>query len=361
MRFLPACAAPRIRSRRRNLFRLRLLFFVFRLVGSACEAVRQSHDGTAGPYPAEPRHRGGQQRRLPAAALPGGGHPGTRRRARGERGRDCPGPGHPHRGPIPRPDDRPGDRRRPWPGRPGGREQRIRPRAGYPRLRGRAARAGQGRRHGDTGVPAPAPADRATAIRHHLPRALLLPVASHLVACAGHGRTAGRRRGRVVHPRRLAAGLCPPGGGGWGALRGGQGGAGGRGGCGPAHGRGSSGLRRRRAEDQERPARIPADGGPRGQVGGRLRRPGKGNTLLNHCGIRSDLLAYTVDRSPVKQGWFLPGTHIPIYAPERLAETKPDYVLVLPWNLREEISQQLAYVRSWGGKLVFPIPELEVT
>jgi 2-polyprenyl-3-methyl-5-hydroxy-6-metoxy-1,4-benzoquinol methylase len=88
--------------------------------------------------------------------------------------------------------------------------------------------------------------------------------------------------------------------------------------------------------------------------------PGKGNTLLNHCGIRSDLLAYTVDRSPVKQGWFLPGTHIPIYAPEHLAETRPDYILVLPWNLREEISQQLAYVRSWGGRLVFPIPELEV-
>jgi hypothetical protein len=88
--------------------------------------------------------------------------------------------------------------------------------------------------------------------------------------------------------------------------------------------------------------------------------PGKGNTLLNHCGIRSDLLAYTVDRSPVKQGLFLPGTHIPIYAPERLAETKPDYVLVLPWNLREELSEQLAYIRDWGGKLVFPIPQLEV-
>jgi len=88
--------------------------------------------------------------------------------------------------------------------------------------------------------------------------------------------------------------------------------------------------------------------------------PGKGNTLLNHCGIRSDLLSYTVDRSPVKQGMFLPGTHIPIYAPERLAQTRPDYILVLPWNLREEISQQLEYVRSWGGRLVFPIPELEI-
>lgn len=88
--------------------------------------------------------------------------------------------------------------------------------------------------------------------------------------------------------------------------------------------------------------------------------PGKGNTLLNHCGIREDLLRYTVDRSPVKQAKFLPGTHIPIYAPEHLAETRPDYVLVLPWNLREELSVQLDYVRSWGGHLVFPIPELEI-
>ena len=88
--------------------------------------------------------------------------------------------------------------------------------------------------------------------------------------------------------------------------------------------------------------------------------PGKGNTLLNHCGIRSDLLSYTVDRSPVKQGKFLPGTHIPIHAPARLAETRPAYILVLPWNLRQEISHQLSYAGSWGGKLVFPIPELQI-
>ena len=88
--------------------------------------------------------------------------------------------------------------------------------------------------------------------------------------------------------------------------------------------------------------------------------PGKGNTLLNHCGIRPDLVQYTVDRSPFKQGKFLPGTHIPIYAPERLAETRPDYIVVLPWNLKDEISRQLEYVRSWGGRLVFPIPELEL-
>jgi hypothetical protein len=88
--------------------------------------------------------------------------------------------------------------------------------------------------------------------------------------------------------------------------------------------------------------------------------PGKGNTLLNHCGIRSDLLAYTVDRSPMKQGKFLPGTHIPIYAPDRLALTRPDYILVLPWNLKEEITRQLAYTRSWGCRLVFPVPVLEI-
>jgi SAM-dependent methyltransferase len=88
--------------------------------------------------------------------------------------------------------------------------------------------------------------------------------------------------------------------------------------------------------------------------------PGKGNTLLNHCGIRSDLLEYTVDRSPHKQGMFLPGTHIPIHHPDRIAADRPDYVLVLPWNLRAEISAQLDHVRSWGGRLVFPIPDLEV-
>jgi hypothetical protein len=88
--------------------------------------------------------------------------------------------------------------------------------------------------------------------------------------------------------------------------------------------------------------------------------PGKGNTLLNHCGIREDLLEYTVDRSPAKQGKYLPGTHIPIYAPEHLAETQPDFILVLPWNLRDEISEHLEYARSWGARLVFPIPELEI-
>src|SRR5262249_24282617 len=88
--------------------------------------------------------------------------------------------------------------------------------------------------------------------------------------------------------------------------------------------------------------------------------PGKGNTLLNYCGIRSDLVAYTVDRNPYKQGKYLPGSHIPIFGPDRITETKPDYVLILPWNLRGEIMQQLSDIREWGGKFVVPIPSVKV-
>ena len=88
--------------------------------------------------------------------------------------------------------------------------------------------------------------------------------------------------------------------------------------------------------------------------------PGKGNTLLNYCGIRTDFLDYTVDRNPYKQGRFLPGTHIPIFAPERLAETRPDFILIMPWNLRDEIVAQLAYARDWGARFVIAIPALEV-
>jgi hypothetical protein len=84
--------------------------------------------------------------------------------------------------------------------------------------------------------------------------------------------------------------------------------------------------------------------------------PGKGNTLLNYCGIRTDFIEYTVDRNPYKHGMFLPGTRIPIHSPERIAATKPDVVVVLPWNLIDEISPQLAYVAEWGGKLLVPIP-----
>ncbi|TFY96910.1 class I SAM-dependent methyltransferase [Ramlibacter rhizophilus] len=88
--------------------------------------------------------------------------------------------------------------------------------------------------------------------------------------------------------------------------------------------------------------------------------PGKGNTLLNYCGIRTDFIDYTVDRNPYKHGKFLPGTHIPIHPPEKLAQTRPDYVVILPWNLREEISRQLSCVRDWGGRFVVFIPQVEV-
>jgi 2-polyprenyl-3-methyl-5-hydroxy-6-metoxy-1,4-benzoquinol methylase len=88
--------------------------------------------------------------------------------------------------------------------------------------------------------------------------------------------------------------------------------------------------------------------------------PAKGNTLLNYCGIRQDFLDYTCDRSPYKQGLFLPGTHIPICSPDQIQATKPDYVLILPWNLKDEIQEQLSYIREWGGKFVVPIPEVEV-
>jgi 2-polyprenyl-3-methyl-5-hydroxy-6-metoxy-1,4-benzoquinol methylase len=88
--------------------------------------------------------------------------------------------------------------------------------------------------------------------------------------------------------------------------------------------------------------------------------PAKGNTLLNYCGIRSDFIEYTVDRSPHKQGTFLPGTHIPIYAPDKIGETRPDYIFILAWNLKDEIMEQLDYVREWGGKFVTPIPAINV-
>lgn len=88
--------------------------------------------------------------------------------------------------------------------------------------------------------------------------------------------------------------------------------------------------------------------------------PAKGNTLLNYCGVRSDFIDYTVDLSPHKQEHFLPGVHIPIYEPDRIRATRPDYVLILPWNLKDEVMKQMADVRTWGGKFVVPIPEVRV-
>ena len=88
--------------------------------------------------------------------------------------------------------------------------------------------------------------------------------------------------------------------------------------------------------------------------------PGKSATLLHYCGIGKDLIRFTVDRSPYKQGRFLPGTHIPIYHPDRIREAKPDYVIILPWNLKDEIMAQLEFIREWGARFVVPIPELQI-
>jgi hypothetical protein len=88
--------------------------------------------------------------------------------------------------------------------------------------------------------------------------------------------------------------------------------------------------------------------------------PAKGNTLLNYCGVGPELIRFTVDRSPHKQGRYLPGVQLPIFAPEHIIEVKPDYVFILPWNLEEEIVQQMAVVREWGGKFVVPIPHLRI-
>jgi len=88
--------------------------------------------------------------------------------------------------------------------------------------------------------------------------------------------------------------------------------------------------------------------------------PGKGNTLLNFCGIRTDFLDYTADRSPVKQGNFLPGTRMPIVSPDKIRESKPDYLFILVWNLKDEVMKQMSFIREWGGKFVVPMPSLEI-
>jgi len=88
--------------------------------------------------------------------------------------------------------------------------------------------------------------------------------------------------------------------------------------------------------------------------------PAKGNTLLNYCGIGTDFIDYTVDRNPHKQGLYLPGSRIPIYGPEKIFETKPDYMLILPWNLKDEIMEQMALIKDWGGSFILPIPDFKI-
>jgi SAM-dependent methyltransferase len=102
------------------------------------------------------------------------------------------------------------------------------------------------------------------------------------------------------------------------------------------------------------------DAARRGASVGGYGAPGKGNTLLNHCGIRADLLPFTVDRNPHKQGMYLPGSHIPVHPPEYLDSVRPEYILILPWNLRDEVIQQLQHAREWGARFVTAVPHLEI-
>jgi hypothetical protein len=114
---------------------------------------------------------------------------------------------------------------------------------------------------------------------------------------------------------------------------------------------------RRVEETKFRMVELLVDARRRGQSVAGYGAPGKANTFLNYAGIRTDLLAYTVDRNPYKQGRFTPGTHIPIYGPERIAVTRPDLIWILPWNLADEIAQQLSYAREWGARYLVAIPE----
>ena len=88
--------------------------------------------------------------------------------------------------------------------------------------------------------------------------------------------------------------------------------------------------------------------------------PAKGNTLLNYCGIGTEYIEYTVDKNPYKQSRYLPGSHIPIELPDKIKETKPDYVLILPWNIKDEIMEQMSFIKSWGGKFVTFIPKIDI-
>ena len=302
--------------------------------------------------PGQPGHRGGQQRRLPAPALPGGRHPGARRRAGRERGRGGPGPRNPDGGPVPR-------RRRP--------AARSRERHGradlvaannvfahVPDIRGFAA-----------GLRALVKDDGLVTLEFpHLLRLierrqydtiyhehfsyLSLLTASSALATAGlrvvdveelgtHGgslRVYARpeENAPASRPTRVKAVLDEEDAAGLHTVA------------------GHDGFAAEVLKIKSDLLGFLLGAAREGRSVAGYGAPGKGNTLLNHCGIRSDLLSYTVDRSPVKQGKFLPGTHIPIYAPERLAETKPDYILVLPWNLRDEISRQLELRRIVGRK-----------
>ena len=239
-------------------------------------------------------------------------------------------------------------------------EQRARPRARPQRLRRRhgAAPRARRRRH-DRGAASGAPR-RAQPVRHHLPRALLVLLVlaatrfSRRTGCevfdveelASHGGSLRLSRAAPGSGPRAVPRNVPPGR----ARR--------------AHGvdalEGHSGFAPRVAETKWRLLEYLIEARRGGAKIAAYGAPAKGNTLLNYCGIRTDLVDFTVDRNPYKQGMFLPGTRIPISAPEALDDARPDLILILPWNLRAEIGAQIAYTREWGARFVVPIPEVEV-
>lgn len=120
------------------------------------------------------------------------------------------------------------------------------------------------------------------------------------------------------------------------------------------------GFQPRIVDLKKRLLRFLCDASDGGQLVAGYGAPAKGNTLLNYCGVGPELLPFTVDRSPHKQGRLLPGTRIPVLTPERIAELRPDYLLILPWNLRQEIAEQMAVIRDWGGKFVVAVPEIRI-
>ena len=342
----------RVRAARGHLHRVRVLLGVLGLVGRARAPLRRRDDRAARARERQPRGRARVERRLPAPALPAEGHPRARCRAgaerRGGRGRaGCPDD---HRVLRCRAGRRLAAER--GSGRPRARQQRPRPGAGHQRLRGGRRGAPRAGRDGDVRVPASREADRAPRVRHDLPRAFLV-----LLARTRSGRSSGRRGStsstsrssrataarcasssstpaRAVGPRRPSPA------------------------CSRARTCRACATRRRTGASPKacasRSARSSSCSSACGAQGKQVvgyGAPGKGNTLLNYCGIRTDFLDYTVDRNPYKQGKHTPGTHIPIHPPERIAETRPDVILILPWNLAREISDQLAYTAEWGAEL----------
>jgi hypothetical protein len=245
--------------------------------------------------------------------------------------------------------------------RPVAGQQRARPRTSTSTTSSAALPRCLRRRRHHHGVPAPPPADAAQPVRHHLPRALLvLSFLTVSAVFAHHGVRLFDVEEIPTHGGSLRIYGC--------------------------HAENAAHLTTDRAQQLlavEREAgldrlsgyiafpeqvrqtkrtlvRFLLDAKESGATIAAYGAPAKGNTLLNYAGVGTDVIDFTVDRSPHKQGQFTPGTHIPICAPERIYETRPDYLLVLPWNLRDEIIEDMGAIRDWGGRFVFPIPEVSV-